>query len=133
MWRFFAPELRRRLADLQAAASAADRVRAALLETLPAGDHTMTAVTHHLATSPRTLQRQLQLEGTTYQAVLTDTRKRLARHYLTHSDMTTAEIAYLLAYEDTNSFYRAFRTWTGATPDTVRTASSSAAATGAGR
>jgi AraC-like DNA-binding protein len=57
----------------------------------------------------------------------------LARHYLTHSDMTTAEIAYLLAYEDTNSFYRAFRTWTGATPDTVRTASSSAAATGAGR
>jgi AraC-like DNA-binding protein len=93
----------------------------------------MTAVTHHLATSPRTLQRQLQLEGTTYQAVLTDTRKRLARHYLTHSDMTTAEIAYLLAYEDTNSFYRAFRTWTGATPDTVRTASSSAAATGAGR
>ena len=26
--------------------------------------------------------------------------------------MTTAEIAYLLAYDDTNSFYRAFRTWT---------------------
>jgi AraC-like DNA-binding protein len=133
MWQFFAPELRRRLADLHAAASAADRVRAALLETLPAGDHTMTAVTHHLATSPRTLQRQLQLEGTTYQAVLTDTRQRLARHYLTHSDMTTAEIAYLLAYKDTNSFYRAFRTWTGATPDTVRTANTNAAAAGASR
>jgi len=128
MWRFFAPELRRRLADLHAAASAAERVRAALAETLPAGDHTMTTVAHHLATSPRTLQRQLQAEGTTFQAVLTGTREHLARHYLTHSAMTTAEIAYLLAYDDTNSFYRAFRTWTGTTPDTLRTATTSATA-----
>jgi len=42
--------------------------------------------------------------------------------------MTTAEIAYLLAYDDTNSFYRAFRTWTGTTPDTIRTASTTPAA-----
>ena len=128
MWRFFAPELRRRLADLHAAASTAERVHAALLETLPVGDHTMTTVAHHLATSPRTLQRQLQAEGTTFQAVLTGTREQLARHYLTHSTMTTADIAYLLAYDDTNSFYRAFRTWTGTTPDTVRTATASATA-----
>jgi AraC-like DNA-binding protein len=133
MWRFFAPELRSRLADLDAAASAAERVRAALLETLPAGDHTMTSVARHLATSPRTLQRQLQNEGTSFQAVLTGTREHLARHYLTHSAMTTAEIAYLLAYDDTNSFYRAFRTWTGSTPDTLRTANAGAAAAGAGR
>jgi AraC-like DNA-binding protein len=128
MWRFFAPELRSRLADLHAAASAAERVRAALLETLPAGDHTMTTVARHLATSPRTLQRQLRAEGTTFQAVLAGTREHLARHYLTHSAMTTAEIAYLLAYDDTNSFYRAFRTWTGSTPDTVRIATTSATA-----
>jgi AraC-like DNA-binding protein len=128
MWRFFAPELRRRLADLQAAASTAERVRATLLETLPAGDHAMTTVAHHLAISPRTLQRQLQAEGTTFQTVLTGTREHLARHYLTHSAMTTGEIAYLLAYDDTNSFYRAFRTWTGTTPDTVRTATASATA-----
>jgi AraC-like DNA-binding protein len=133
MWRFFAPELRRRLADLQAGASAAERVRAALRETLPAGDSTMTAVTRQLATSPRTLQRQLQLEGTSFQSVLADTREDLARHYLAHSAMTTAEIAYLLAYEDTNSFYRAFRTWTGSTPDTVRTATTGATAARAGR
>jgi AraC-like DNA-binding protein len=133
MWRFFAPELRRRLAELHAAASAAERVRAALLETLPAGDSSMTAVAHHLATSPRTLQRQLQREGTTFQAVLADTREDLARHYLGHGAMPTAEIAYLLAYEDTNSFYRAFRTWTGTTPDTVRTAKTGAAAAAASR
>jgi AraC-like DNA-binding protein len=128
IWQFFAPELRSRLTDLHTAASTAERVRAALLETLPAGDHTMATVAHHLATSPRTLQRQLQAEGTTFQTVLTGTREHLARHYLTHSAMTTGEIAYLLAYDDTNSFYRAFRTWTGATPDAVRTAPTSATA-----
>ena len=83
----------------------------------------MNAVAYHLAISPRTLQRQLQAEGTSFQAVLADTREQLARHYLAHGVMTTAEIAYLLAYGDTNSFYRAFRTWTGTTPETIRNAS----------
>ena len=120
MWRFFAPELRRQLSDLQETASSVERVRAALHEILPAGDSAMSAVARELATSSRTLQRQLQSEGTSYQAVLTDTRKSLAEHYLTDSSLNTAEIAYLLAYEDTNSFYRAFRAWTGRTPDSVR-------------
>lgn len=121
MWRVLAPELRRRLHDLDTAASVAERVRATLLETLPAGDPSITAVTHRLATSPRTLQRQLRAEGTTFQAVLATTREDLARHYLHLGDLSTPDIAYLLAYDDTNSFYRAFKTWTGTTPDALRT------------
>jgi AraC-like DNA-binding protein len=120
MWQFFAPHLRKRLSELHQAATTTERVRAALYETLPAGDSAMTTVGNHLAISTRTLQRQLQFEGTTYQTVLADTRESLARHYLTHSTMTIAEIAYLLGYDDTNSFYRAFRAWTGTTPETVR-------------
>jgi AraC-like DNA-binding protein len=122
MWRFFAPDLRKRLSELQAAASIAERVRAALRETLPAGDPSMTAVTRHLAVSSRTLQRQLRLEGTTFQAVLARTREDLARHYLSHGGLRTAEIAYLLGYDDANSFYRAFRAWTGTTPEALRSA-----------
>jgi AraC-like DNA-binding protein len=120
MWRLFAPDLRRRLSDLQATATVADRVRAALLETLPAGDASIGAVTDRLATSARTLQRQLNAEGTSFQAVLTSTRENLARHYLTTRDLRTSEIAYLLGYDDTNSFYRAFKSWTGTTPDALR-------------
>jgi AraC-like DNA-binding protein len=120
MWRFFAPELRRRLSDLQAEATAADRVRAALHETLPAGAPSIAAVTRRLAVSSRSLQRQLRDEGTTFQAVLARTREDLARHYLRQGNLRTGEIAYLLGYNDTNSFYRAFRTWTGTTPETLR-------------
>ncbi|MFF0266990.1 helix-turn-helix domain-containing protein [Kribbella sp. NPDC004536] len=120
MWHVFAPELRRRLADLQASATVADRVRAALTETLPAGNASINAVTNQLATSARTLQRQLSQEGTSYQAILASTRENLARHYLTNGDLRTSEIAFLLGYDDTNSFYRAFKSWTGTTPDGLR-------------
>ncbi|GIM88674.1 AraC family transcriptional regulator [Paractinoplanes toevensis] len=120
MWDFFAPELRRRLAEIEASATTADRVRAALHECLPAGDSSINAVATQLIMSPRTLQRQLQAEGTSYQAVLTGTREELARRYLADRSLTVSQIAYLLAYDDTNSFYRAFRNWTGVTPETAR-------------
>ncbi len=109
MWRFFAPEHRHRLSGLQAEATVAERVRAALHETLPVGDSSITALTKRLAVSSRTRQRQLHEEGTTYQAVLASTREDLARHYLRRGNLSTGEIAYLLGYDDTNSFYRAFR------------------------
>ncbi|MEU9731462.1 helix-turn-helix transcriptional regulator [Streptomyces sp. NPDC048002] len=121
MWNFFAPELRRRLAELETSATTADRVRAALHERLPAGESSINAIAGQLMLSPRTLQRQLQAEETNYQAVLTDTREKLALRYLADPSLTTAQIAYLLAYDDTNSFYRAFRRWTGLTPEAART------------
>jgi len=122
MWRSFEPELRRRLGELDAKATAADRVRAALLELLPAGESTMPPVAHRLGVSTRTLQRRLHGEGTTFQAVLTATREALARHYLAEPAMPAAEISFLLGYEDANSFYRAFHGWTGQTPRRVRAA-----------
>jgi AraC-like DNA-binding protein len=120
MWEFFEPELRRRLSELADGASMAERLRAALLEMLPAGTATMHAVARELAVSTRTLQRRLRDESTSFQAVLSETREALARHYLSSASMPAAEIAFLLGYEDTNSFYRAFHSWTGQTPDRVR-------------
>jgi hypothetical protein len=37
MWEYFEPDLRLRLSELEAGASTGDRVRAALVELLPAG------------------------------------------------------------------------------------------------
>lgn len=120
MWRTFAPDLRRRLSELDASATVADRVRASLNEALPAGDPSVSGVSNQLGTTVRTLQRQLSDEGTTFQAILANTRENLARHYLARREVRTPEIAFLLGYSDTNSFYRAFKGWTGTTPDAVR-------------
>lgn len=124
LWAAFEPELRQRLATLDGPAATARRVRAALLESLPSGQVTMSAVARKLALSTRTLQRHVEAEGTSYQLLLNETREALARHYLTKTDLPAAEIAFLLGFEEPNSFYRAFRTWTGTTPERVRQAPS---------
>jgi AraC-like DNA-binding protein len=123
MWRFFEPELRRRLSELDEQACVTDRVRAVLLEQLPAGDATMQTAARSLAMSTRTLQRRLSQERTTFQSVLKSTRESLARHYLEKSSLPAAEISFLLGYEDATSFYRAFHGWTGQTPQRVRAGS----------
>ena len=122
MWEFFEPELRRRLSELGAGASMGERVHAALLEMLPAGEASVEAVAKRLMVSSRTLQRRLREAGTSYQAVLNETREALARHYLASSSLSAAEISFLLGYDDPSSFYRAFHGWTGKTPDGVRSA-----------
>jgi AraC-like DNA-binding protein len=122
MWRVFEPELRRRLADLDRVESTTERVRATLLELLPAGRADAAAVARRLALSGRTLQRRLAEEGTTFQVVLDRTRLALARHYLRRPDVTVAEVAFLLGYDEPSSFYRAFHRWSGTTPHQARAA-----------
>ncbi|WP_020417361.1 AraC family transcriptional regulator [Amycolatopsis sp. ATCC 39116] len=121
MWQVFEPDLRRRLADLDQAESTAHRVRAVLVELLPAGNHTAAGVAKRLALSTRTLQRRLAEEHTSFQAVLDETRHALARHYLEQQEISVTEIALLLGYDESRSFYRAFRAWSGTTPHRVRT------------
>ena len=68
----------------------------------------------HLST--RTLQRRLTERDVTVQQLLDEARRELAHHYLLHSSRELNETAYLLGYEDANSFYRAFHHWEGTTP-----------------
>lgn len=120
MWRVFEPELRRRLSELDATATTAERLRAVLLELLPANAATIENAAERLGMSKRTLQRRLEDEGENFRALVNGTREGLARHYLSNTTMSGGEIAFLLGFEDPNSFYRAFQDWTGQTPDGAR-------------
>ncbi|WP_115514853.1 MULTISPECIES: helix-turn-helix domain-containing protein [Xanthomonas] len=80
----------------------------------------MSYQTPRLGVSSRTLRRRLHEEGTTFQQTLDKVRAALAEHYLRKTMMSSAEIALLLGFEDTNAFVRAFRVWTGKTPQAVR-------------
>ncbi|HEV2373072.1 MAG TPA: AraC family transcriptional regulator ligand-binding domain-containing protein [Streptosporangiaceae bacterium] len=120
MWERFEPSLRRRRSDLAEGTSLTQRVRSALLELLPAGTASMQAVARDLTVSTRTLQRRLRSEGTTFQVVLAGVREELARHYLADGSMGMETIAFLLGYQDQSSFCRAFASWTGYTPNQVR-------------
>jgi len=94
----------------------AERVRVAIQQKLTGGRPTIEDIADALHVSSRTLQRRLQNEGSGFQRVLEEARHQLARHYLNNSDLELNEAAYLLGYEDGNSFVRAFRSWEGVPP-----------------
>lgn len=113
MWDYFEPELSKRLAELEVDDSISARVKSALIELLPGGLSGIDSVAEKLGLSRRTLQRKLSEEGTTFQKQLNNTRKLLAVNYIRNTNMSTNEIAYLLGYQELNSFLRAFIIWTG--------------------
>lgn len=120
MWKTFEPALRRRLDDLEAAAPVSEQVRAVLLEGLPSGRTSIEETCKRLAMSKRTLQRRLRQEETNFGALLEETRRGLALHYLRNTSITSSEIGFLLGFGETSSFYRAFHAWTGSTPESKR-------------
>ena len=93
--------------------STSARVRSALTELLPGGACAIEDVAQKLGLSKRTLQRKLSEENTTFQKQLNSTREMLAVHYIRNTEMTTNDIAFLLGYQEINSFLRAFAIWTG--------------------
>ena len=120
MWDAFQPNLQKRLASLDDQANMTDRVRGVLLEVLPAGISSIDAVAQRLAVSKRSLQRHLGDESVSFQDVLSQVRQELAQHYLINSRISPGEISWLLGFQESNSFIRAFRSWTGTTPGAYR-------------
>ena len=93
--------------------SFAARVRSVLTELIPGGRCTADDAAEKLGTSKRSLQRRLKEESTNFQQQLNHTRELLAKYYIAHTKMNTEDIAFLLGYQDINSFLRAVTLWTG--------------------
>lgn len=88
-----------------------------LLGTSPAG---IAAVGRLLDLHPRTLQRRLADEGTTFAAVLDDVRRTAARQYLVGTDLPLTQVAGLLGFSEQAVLTRACRRWWGVTPRELR-------------
>ena len=79
-----------------------------------------------LRVSARTLQRRLLEDGITFHNLVEEARREMAQHYLRQPSLELNETAYLLGYEDPNSFIRAFHKWEGTSPGEWRSANSAA-------
>lgn len=96
------------------------RVRRAVLDALPSGKPSATSVAKGLALAPRTLQRKLQEEGTTFQEVSDAVRKDLAQEYVQSGEYDLIEVAFLTGFATLSAFSRAYKGWTGRTPSEDR-------------
>lgn len=109
------PSLDQKLAPL-AQASFVDQVRSVIARRMSGERPSVEKVARELAVGTRTLQRRLGELGLSYQQVLDDVRRRTALHLLRANTLAIEEIAFLLGFEELNSFTRAFRQWEGTTP-----------------
>jgi AraC-like DNA-binding protein len=111
-----APQLEAELADQRLRLNIRDQVKQTLKRLLAGQRPTIQEVARELSLSARTLQRRLTEAGVTFQLVLEEARRELARHYLLQASLELNETAYLLGYENANSFFRAFHHWEGTSP-----------------
>lgn len=110
------PALIAALAEATAPSTFSHQVKSALKRILASGRPEMVEVAREMGMSERTLQRRITEEGTSFRQLMLETRQEVVRHLLSEPTIEIDEIACLLGYEDTNSFYRAFRAWEGTTP-----------------
>lgn len=96
--------------------SITNRVRRAVAERLPAGKPNARDVARGLALAPRTLQRKLQEEGTTFQEVSEAVRRHLAEQYVESGEYDLKEMTYMTGFANPSAFSRAYKAWTGQSP-----------------
>jgi AraC-like DNA-binding protein len=97
-------------------AQVSSRVRAAIIRRLPDGEPRRTEIASALEMSERTLQRRLEVEGTSFQRLLDDTRRELAQQYLGQIHVSLCDATYLLGFGHQKSFFRASKRWFGTSP-----------------
>lgn len=110
------------LARLPSREGLAADVQRTLKVRMAGGDTRIGAVARQLAMSARTLQRRLDAEGVSYQALVDESRKEAAGRYIAESMLSIGEIAYLVGYSEPAPFHRAFKRWHGVTPERFRRA-----------
>lgn len=110
------PALASALEELDARNSITNQVKVVVKRRLASGRPELADVARELGLSERTLQRRITDAGTTFRQLTIEARQEQGRELLRNPSADIDEIAYLLGYQDTSSFYRAFRFWEGVTP-----------------
>lgn len=108
------------IAALDAERSVATQARQAIIRHLSSGTVTLERLAEVLQMAPRTLQYQLEQDGTHFRQLLDEVRRELACAYLADPDMALVDVAFLLGYAEQSPFNKAFKRWTGETPGEYR-------------
>lgn len=95
-------------------------LRAAIWAVLGDGRPSLARVAAAMRLRPRTLQRRLAAEGTSLHKETEAIRKTMAMATLRDRELSIDDIAYLLGFSEPSAFFRAFKRWTGTTPQRFR-------------
>lgn len=96
------------------------RLQHAILTGLQKNQYQIDFIAGKLGVSVRQLQRHLQQQNATFQERVQEVRFMQATEYLKDPHLSLQEIALLLRYSEQSAFQRAFKLWTGLTPQQWR-------------
>ena len=99
-----------------------DRFHAALETAVDGGPPSLEEVAHRLALSPRTLQRRLREEDTSWREELEMLRQRRVDRLLRETHLSMDAIAAKVGFTDSRSLRRAIHRWYGHGPAVIRSA-----------
>jgi AraC-like DNA-binding protein len=105
-----------------AEATFVDEVRAFARATLATGQCTIERCAAKLEASARTIQRRLIEKGLRFSQIVEEERVEAAKRALVRTCHSLSDVALNLGYSDQSSFGRAFKRWTGWTPQAFREA-----------
>ena len=117
MVEYLEPQLKQKLAEMESETfeTFTSRVQKKLFQLIPSGCFGLENVAEEFGISTRTVQRNLAVENIKFNQIVKSVQKIMAFNYLESKELSIEEIAYLVGYTETSSFYRAFKGWTGKT------------------
>lgn len=112
------------MARLKAANSSGvlDKVNDYVATSMSTGEVSIEGCAKSMGVCTRTLQARLKENGVNFSAVLEQHRLERAKSILKKDELSIAEVADLLGYAERTSFGRAFKRWTGVSPQQFRAA-----------
>ena len=118
--KFFDTHLEAELSKFADNNSLEQQVRIYISRCLSEGVPTISDVARYFNMSGRTLQRRLSELGYSYQTLVDESRRELAKRLLQQTDYSLAEIAFMTGFSEQSAFTRAFKRWAGQTPRSFR-------------
>lgn len=101
-------------------------VRSVVRQLLPTGAATLEVVARQFNVHPKTLQRQLAAEGTTFAALIDQAREEAAKRYLRDTQMSLSQLTRELGYAEQGVLTRSCKRWFGSGAMAYRKAARSA-------
>ena len=111
MVEYLEPQLKQKLAEKESETleTFTDRVQKKLCQLIPSGQSSLENVVEEFGISARTVQRNLDVENIKFNQVVKNVQKIMTLNYLESKELSIEEIAYLVGYTETSSFYHAFK------------------------
>jgi len=103
--------LEMKLKSLNGQTNFIDRISQAILLDFKGNAPAMEVIASHLNMTPRSVQRKLKEEDTTYREISGRFKKELAEVVLKNAVFRVSEVANLLGYSDSSAFRKALKRW----------------------